>query len=185
MRGDNRDFIEIEDSLDVFLADDVVIEKMQMINGEINDWEKWLQIELQYYFQHHPLFQCQREKQFSLTLPGSAIRRVMSVDLVLKRETTKAIQDIYVELKCVKRLSTLRRVLQKDYAKLHLLAQHQPMRSFWCIAFYWNYDESDVAMAPFLAGYKYAVHKAIDLCGCGDPHCEEARMGYVIIGGKR
>ena len=185
MRGDNRDFLEIETSLEAFLADDEVLNKMEMINGAINDWEKWLQIELQYYFQSHPLFSCERERPFSLLLPGSAKKQVMSVDLVLKRESKKAEQDIYIELKCVKKLSTLRRVLNKDYTKLQLLAQYQPMRSFWCIAFYWNYDESNVDMAPFLAGYKYAVHSAIDLCGCGDPLCDEAKMGYVIIGGKR
>lgn len=157
-----------------------------------NDWEKWLQIELEYYMEHVQGYIARREHRAIPDNRQLSGKSHMFVDLIFRKKMSRKDRFIYLELKCSKRGSTLLRGMSKDITKIDSIRNSYfevsgvKRRSFWCVGFYQKCDEKSAERLGTKIkkeGYSRVHHKALNLCSCrGKNHKDTCRkIGLVIL----
>lgn len=184
---DRADSVTVKTIMDEFLKDEGVRSRLRMIlKRNRNDWEKWLQVELEYFISQTPGTQVEREV---LAFPDNRKLREqysMFIDLAFRRKRTRTNSYIFLELKCSRNPQTLINGFEKDVKKLLALKKCLlGTRSFWCVGFHLNCTPNSVdKIEKFVKKWHYGFSKVIKLCDCGDEIeclCKDNKIGFAVI----
>ena len=173
--------------MDEFLKDEGVRARLRMIlNRNTNDWEKWLQIELEYFMINLPNIFVEREVPalpYKSKLPNQS---KMYIDLAFRKKRTRINSYIFLELKCTRNPQALINGFEKDFNKIDALKKCMfDFRSFWCVGFHLNCEPASIVkMKKFVSNWYYGYSKIIKLCNCGDEiecQCTDNKIGFAVI----
>ncbi|AKF37311.1 hypothetical protein LI89_15640 [Yersinia enterocolitica] len=187
MRAYKADFIIVRGIVDSFLKDETIRSKLAYISDKkTNDWEKWLQIELEYFMKNKHQLIVLRE---TAAIPDKRIlknRYKMYVDIIFRKKRTRINSYIFLELKCTKRVSALLKGIEMDINKVNSIRTTEyDQRSFWCIGFHHACDTKSIdKINNFRIKYDFFHHEIIELCNCGDVHlanCKKKQIGLLIV----
>lgn len=86
----NSRFITVKALVDLFIKQEHIINRLDMIkNQSINDWEKWLQLELEFFMrQHESIANVEREVPYLCDRRSAPDRFTMFVDLKFRKKST-------------------------------------------------------------------------------------------------
>jgi hypothetical protein len=184
---DKADSNTVKTIMDEFLKDEGVRARLRMIlTRKRNDWEKWLQVELEYFITQLPNIFVERE------IPAFPDRRVlrdkykMFIDLAFRKKRTRVNSYIFLELKCSRSPQTLINGFNKDVKKINALRKCLlEQRSFWCVGFHLNCEPHNMKkMNKFVNDWYYGYSKVVKLCNCGDEiecPCTDNKIGFAVI----
>lgn len=181
------DAITVRTIMDQFLKDEGVKARLKMIRERNrNDWEKWLQVELEYFITQTEGIQVEREIE---AIPDNRMLREkynMFIDLAIRKKRTRLNSFIFLELKCSRDIQPLINGFEKDIQKINAIKRCvYDTRSFWCVGFHLNCSPRSVAkIKSYIDGYEYGYHEVIKLCDCGDDvecDCEDSNIGFAVI----
>ncbi|NQE77087.1 hypothetical protein [Pantoea ananatis] len=188
----NADFGLVKNSIDAFLASKNIKEKLaHILEKGTNDWEKWIQIELEYFLEKELGYMAKREHRAINDRRSTPERESMFVDLIFRKRMTRKDRFIYLELKCSKRATDLLSGMSKDVTKVDSIKQSYYMntsykrRSFWCVGFYQYFSDLTINRAgeKLLKEHAPYYHTTIHACKCrGIKHKDECKkLGLIII----
>ncbi|KFC88525.1 hypothetical protein [Hafnia alvei] len=88
MDMETADFITVKALVDLFIKQEHIINRLDMIkNQSINDWEKWLQLELEFFMrQHESIANVEREVPYLCDRRSAPDRFTMFVDLKFRKK---------------------------------------------------------------------------------------------------
>lgn len=163
----NTDFNFLNRMIDEFIATRDFASKLKFIRDEnINDWEKWLQLELQHFLHHHAeVGEVYREVPYQCDKRMSRIKSNMYIDLLLRKKGAKRDSYIQVELKCNHDSGRLLSNMFADWDKVNTMKlSGDDGRSFWCVGFYTTAmtDRKEKNLLSKLDGYPYALGQLPD-----------------------
>lgn len=189
----DSDFKILNNAINSFLRDESIKNKLSHIIKRPNkDWEKWLQIELEYHLEKRCNCTTKREVSAKPDHRYRSGKLGMYIDLLIRKRLFEEDHYIYVELKCDVNAGILFGKMLVDQKKLESIKQsfldksNTKMRSYWCIGFFQTTDHgSTEAIKIFLKEY-YAHYKnkcAIkSLCTCySEKKCKCGSIGYIIF----
>lgn len=147
------DFEFIVSIIEDFVSQKQIKNRLAMIiNESIKDWEKWLQLELEFFLRtRENVSDVKRETSYVCDLRRRMQQFSMFIDLKFRRKYTPVDTYIMVELKCALSGSALVRKMNNDIDKVNsMLPSWDDGRSFWCIGFYTatkdRKDEKNIAV---------------------------------------
>jgi len=192
----SNDFNTVKESLQAFLTDKNTKTKLShILDKGTNDWEKWLQIEFEYYLEHILKYKARREVRATADQRHQTGRQHMFVDLIFRKQRTRLDKFIYLEFKLGKRPTALINNMWKDLLKndeivsSHFKKTGQKRRSVWSIGFYRDFSPLSVKRADEALDQHYSPfysihHEPVWFCKCrGKNHDETChKVGMVIIG---
>lgn len=177
MDMEKADFNTVKALVDLFIKQDHIINRLDMIkNQSINDWEKWLQLELEFFMrQHESIANVEREALYLCDRRSTQDRFTMFVDLKFRKKRARLDSYIFLELKCSRSPTALINSMEKDIEKVSCMrASGDDGRSFWCVGFYTNTGErSAITIKNRLNDYYYKYYENIPL--------QSGEIGYVIM----
>ncbi|MDJ0042276.1 hypothetical protein ACQV2C_13805 [Pantoea allii] len=186
-----KDFKLIKELLLDFLSKKEIKAKFShVINNQYNDWEKWFQIEFEYFLLNEKNYHTRRELKANSDKRSKLNRLYMFVDLIFRKPNTAKDQYIYIEFKRAVKATTLVKKMLEDITKVRsIVASHYveteiKQRSFWCIGFYHSFQPLTVNRAQEeIDLYTKKFHEPFYLCSCrGKSHHEDCpKIGIVII----
>lgn len=141
-----RDFEFVVAIVQDFVSQKQIKNRLQMIiNESIKDWEKWLQLELEYFLRtRENVSEVQREANYVCDLRRRSEQFSMFIDLKFRRKYTSVNTFIMVELKCALSGSDLIKKMERDIDKVDsMLRSGDDGRSFWCVGFYTAMKENN------------------------------------------
>lgn len=143
MASYRKDGADIKNLISEFMSKSHIKSKLDFIkNNEISDWEKWLQLELQYYIDSKQRYEVQREIRASPDRRKLKGRSRIFIDIVFRKFGTAIGQFYFVELKTNPYMSSLYSLMCEDYIKLKgMLSCDYNQRSFWFVGFYTITDQ--------------------------------------------
>lgn len=192
----SNDFNTVKESLDAFLADKNTKSKLShILDKGTNDWEKWFQIEFEYYLEHILKYKAKREVRATADQRHQTGRQHMFIDLIFRKKRTRLDKFIYLEFKLGKKPTALINKMWDDLLKndqivsSHYQKSGLKRRSVWSIGFYRDFSPLSLkrasdALVQHYSPY-YSIHHApAYICACrGKNHKEECeKIGVVIIG---
>jgi hypothetical protein len=177
-----------------FLSEDATRKKLKHILKRPNkDWEKWLQIELEYHLEMKCKCDAKREVP---AIPDHRYRTGklgMYIDLLIRKKLFEEEHYIYVELKCESKTAyNLYNKMLVDSKKLESIKQSfldksvTKMRSYWCIGFFKETDSEDTQyiIEQLAEQHFYSTTcKTVSICTCipRSKKCDCGRIGYIIF----
>ena len=190
------DFETVKESLYAFLADKNTKNKLShILDKNTNDWEKWFQIEFEYFLEHSLGYSAKREVKADADQRYQTGRRHIFVDLIFRKKRTRLDKFIYLEFKLGNRATTLIQKMWNDLFKIdqivnsHFIKSKQKRRSVWSIGFYKDFSELSVNRADDALDQHYSPfysihHEPVYICKCrGKKHFDDCnKIGLVIIG---
>lgn len=186
MSDRNNDFSLLVKLLNSFLKNEDIKRRLySFVSNETNDWEKWLQIEFEHFLNKKRKYEVKREVTAFLAPNNFPASKLSKIDIIMREKDTLFEDYIFIELKCTKRSSALKRGLQVDHLKLNSIQECKyPMRNSFCVGFHLYcsssvVEEMDKYVTDTLKG-SYAVFK---LCECPtNRHCDCAlnEIGVVL-----
>lgn len=184
---EKTDAITVRSIMESFIKDEGVKARLRYIReNDKNDWEKWLQVELEYFIFQTDGIYVEREVE---AFPDNRILRDrynMYIDLAIRKKRTRLNSYIYIELKCTRNVQALINGFEKDMKKIDAIkACVLDRRSFWCIGFHLNCTPRSVTkIKNYVSDYKFGFHDIIKLCDCADNNecnCTDSTIGFAII----
>lgn len=189
------DFDVLVEGLTSFFSEKNTKEKMSgFLRKDTNDWEKWLQIELEYHLEFHHNHVVKREVMAKADGRSKSGRLHMYVDLLIRKRMTRKDHYMYVELKVDNSPTEVLDSLIEDSNKLgtivnsHFDITNQKLRSYWCVGFYQQHSPKlkakvDKILKENFAPYYPVFHDEINLCKCrGSNHQGDCKkLGMIII----
>jgi len=181
------DSITVRSIMDQFIKNDVIREKLRYIcANKRNDWEKWLQMELEFFMSDLDGIMVDRE------IPATPDNRKlkdqysMYIDLVFRKKRTRRNSYIFLELKCTKDVQALINGFNRDANKIYAIRECMyDTRSYWCVGFHKNCtDKSLNKIRKFVSGHQHGYHEVIKLCDCPEDYeceCEDNKIGFAVI----
>ncbi len=182
----NADFKTVKTLMEDFLQDEVIKRKLRVICGSrLNDWEKWLQLELSFYISSLDNFIVDREVKAIPDNRKMKDRLNMFVDLAIRKKRTKVNSFIFLELKCSTHPQALINGFTRDIDKISAIKRcNYDTRSFWCVGFHKNCTEKSVRkMIDFVNEYD-GYHEVIKICHCPADvicECQDNKIGFAIL----
>lgn len=161
-----------------------------VVDNEYNDWEKWFQIEFEYFLLNEKNFHTRRELKAKSDKRSKLNRFYMFVDLIFRKPNTAKDQYIYIEFKRAVKATTLVKGMLADITKVnsivksHYAETEMKQRSFWCVGFYHSFHSLTVDRAKEeIKPYSKIFHEAVYLCSCrGASHHDKCtKIGLIII----
>ncbi|MEQ9995630.1 MULTISPECIES: hypothetical protein [Pectobacterium] len=191
-----QDLETIKESLYSFLYKKDIKNKLSHILAKgTNDWEKWLQIEFEYFLENDMGYIAKREIRALTDKRHNTGRSHLFVDLIFRKKGTRLDRFIYLELKLGMRSTELINKMWIDMLKNDEILNSQykknsvKRRSFWSVGFYRDFGKTSIKRTnDALDGYKddhyLTHHDTIYVCRCrGKKHTEECqKTGLIIIG---
>ncbi len=179
----NGDIKVLEGALTEFFAHKNTKEKLShILDKEANDWEKWLQIEFEFFLEHHLDFSAKRELRAITDKRHQSGRQHVIVDLIFRKKRTRLDKFIYVEFKLAKRATELVDCIATDLIKnyevvnSHFAKAKQKRRSIWGVGFYRDFSPLTVNRADERLnglkedGFSFR-HDPVYICKCrGSKH---------------
>ncbi|VEJ53809.1 hypothetical protein [Pragia fontium] len=158
-----------------FLEQKHILQRLEFIKRErINDWEKWLQIELFHFMKnHHEIGKVEREKLYKCDRRKNYVKKSMYVDLIFRKKRARLDSYIQVELKCDVSFSKLFYGIESDIKKvMSMRLSNDDGRSFWCIGFYTKVaEEENNFIVNKISDYGYNFHG----------FTKNNAVGYIIV----
>ncbi len=174
---ERADFNTVKALIHMFLEQEHIKNRLDMIcNNKISDWEKWLQLELEFYMSHHDsIKEIEREVRYPCDRRKNKTNINMFIDLKFRKKRCKKNSYIFIELKCAKNACSLLSKMESDVSKVLSIRQSADVsRSFWCIGFYTESSKTDKNKAQSrLNKYVYQYHDSI--------HLSNGELGLMII----
>lgn len=176
--------------LDFMKKKEVKAKFAHVVANEYNDWEKWFQIEFEYFLKYEKDFHTRRELKAKSDQRSKLNRFYMFVDLIFRKPNTTQGQYIYLEFKRAIKATTLVKGMLNDITKVnsivksHYVETEIKQRSFWCIGFYHSFHPLTVSRAEEeINQYSKSFHQPVYLCSCRvKSHHEDClKIGVVII----
>lgn len=189
----DEDFKVLNNAIISFLKRESIRDKFQHILKRPNkDWEKWLQVELEYHLEKYCRCTAKREVP---ALPDHRYRTGkvgMYVDLIIRKKKFEDEHYMYVELKCDDTVDSLYNKMIADAKKLQSIKQsfleksNKKMRSYWCIGFF---QTTNLTHTKEMRNYLNEVYstktacKIVNICTCfvADDSCKCDDIGYIIF----
>ncbi|WP_041689464.1 hypothetical protein [Enterobacter sp. 638] len=188
--SEHEDFKIVKELLLEFIKKKEVKTKFShVIANEYNDWEKWFQIEFEYFLIEKG-FRTRRELFAKSDKRSKLNRFYMFVDLIFRKPNTAKDQYIYLEFKRAVKATVLVKGMLNDITKVnsivksHYVETEIKQRSFWCVGFYHSFHTLTVDRAQNeINQYSKSFHESVYLCSCrGASHNNECqKIGVVII----
>ena len=184
---EKADAITVRSILIKFLEEEHIKSRLRLIRSrDRNDWEKWLQVELEYFISQTSGVNVEREVK---AIPDNRMlpnRNLMSVDLIFSKSKKSEKSYIFLELKCTRNVKALINGFDLDITKINSIKScDYDFRSFWCVGFHLNCSELSIKrMKEHVSRYPNSFHEVIRLCDCSDEkqcNCIEQRIGVAII----
>ena len=181
------DAITVRTIMDQFIKDEGVKARLKMIRErDRNDWEKWLQVELEYFITQTEGIQVDREIE---AFPDNRMLRErynMFIDLAIRKKRTRLNSYIFLELKCSRNVQALINGFDKDIQKINAIKKCiYDTRSFWCVGFHLNCSPRSVTkIKSYIDDCEYGYHEVIKLCDCSediDCGCVDRKIGFAVI----
>ncbi|MGD9427244.1 hypothetical protein ACLHDD_19560 [Pantoea sp. NSTU24] len=180
------DFKTVKKIMEDFLHDAIIRKKLMMIcSTKRNDWEKWLQLELEFYISRLEGYTVDREVEAIPDNRKMKNRLNMFVDFAIRKKQTRKNSFIFIELKCSTNPQTLINGFEKDIEKISAIKRCiYDTRSFWCVGFHKNCTQRSIdKMEKYVESWE-GYHEVIKLCGCPEEllcECTDNKIGFVII----
>lgn len=169
-----NDFDFMQQIIKEFLAQKHILQRLAFIKKEnVNDWEKWLQIELFHFMKYRDdIGYVRREVLYACDISKNHLQNNMYIDLVFRKKRASKDYLIQVELKCSKSATKLFNGIESDIEKVMSMRDSQDNgRSFWCVGFYTEVNEKGYQHAMSrMSGYYYQFHGV----------SKNKAVGYVI-----
>ncbi|MCS3429538.1 hypothetical protein [Klebsiella sp. BIGb0407] len=189
--SESKDFKLVKELLLEFIKKKEVKSRLShVVANEYNDWEKWFQIEFEYFLLNEKYFHTRRELKANSDKRSKLNRFYMFVDLIFRKPNTAKDQYIYLEFKRAVKATTLVKEMLNDITKVNSIVQSHyveteiKQRSFWCVGFYHSFHTLTVDRAKKeISQYSKIFHEPVYLCSCrGASHYDEClKIGVVII----
>jgi len=189
--SENEDFKLVKNLLTEFIKKKEIKARFaHIIANDYNDWEKWFQIEFEYFLLNEKDFRTRRELKAKSDKRSKLNRLYMFVDLIFRKPNTARDQYIYLEFKRAIKATTLIKGMLDDITKVnsivksHYIETEIKQRSFWCIGFYHSFQPLTVSRAEEeIQQYSRYFHENVYLCSCrsASHHEECPKIGVVII----
>ncbi len=189
----DSEFKILDKAISSFLKDELIKDKLQLILKRPNkDWEKWLQVELEYHLEKNCRCEAKREVPAVPDMRYQTGRVGIFVDLLVRNKRFENDHYMYIELKCDGTADSLHNKMLLDAHKLqsikqsHLNKSDYKMRSYWCIGFFSKTEHvSTYQIRNILKqcrDYKTAC-KVVNICVCSasPEDCECHDIGYMIF----
>ncbi|MFJ5158682.1 hypothetical protein ACIP6T_05855 [Pantoea sp. NPDC088449] len=180
-----EDFKDIQLMAFEFLNQTAIKEKLFFLfKFRRDDWEKWFQIEFAFFIQKNFEVNVERELPAFTNSPLKKDSRFF-IDVVYKLEDEK--KFVFLEIKCNRSSSALRRGLSRDISKLRHIKKIKthPKRSSWCIGFHRSCTDHDIdSMKRFISDSTFSKHEVLKLCLCDYKTkcvCEHNKLGVTIV----
>lgn len=173
--------------LTTFLEDEHIKSKLRLIRKRNrNDWEKWLQVELEYFISKLPNVHVEREIKAipdNRKLPN---RKLMSVDLIFSKIRNIEKSYIFLEFKCTRNVGALIKGFNADITRINSIKScNYDRQSFWCVGFHLNCSAlSKKRIKDHVAQYPNSSYSIIKLCDCSQQescNCVNEQIGFAII----
>lgn len=182
----NKDFKTVKLLMEDFLQNDLIRKKLHSIcRSRRNDWEKWLQLELEFFISSLDGFNVDREVEAIPDNRKMKNRLNMFVDFAIRKKHTKLNSFIFLELKCSTNPQTLINGFNRDIDKINAIKRCiYETRSFWCVGFHKNCTDKSVAKMNEYVERWEGYHEVIKLCNCADEincGCEDNKIGFAIL----
>ena len=184
---EKQDAMTVRGIMDRFLKSEPIQNRLRFIlTKDINDWEKWLQLELQYFMTTIDGIEVEKEVSAIPDRRKLKDRYGMYVDLAFKRQRTRKNSYIFLELKCAKDAHKLIKGFHRDVKKINSIRSctlsHE---SFWCVGFHLDCTEKSVnKIQTEVSSWKYGYNEIIKVCDCNEDfecECEDNKIGFAII----
>ncbi|HFN3498362.1 TPA: hypothetical protein ACHFM6_000231 [Enterobacter hormaechei] len=184
---ERADSITVRSIITKFLEDEYIKSRLRLIKlRERNDWEKWLQVELEYFISQSPGVHVEREVK---AIPDNRMlpnRSTMSVDLIFSKSKQTEKSYIFLEFKCTKNVQALINGFNLDIDKINSIKSCKyDFRSFWCVGFHLNCSKLSInRIKNHVAKYPNSYHDVIKLCDCVEDiecDCDDMKIGFAII----
>lgn len=188
------DFTLLNSSIKSFLELENTRNKLNLVlSRKTKDWEKWLQLELEYHFEN--LCNCEAKREVRAISDQRYLlgKHNIFIDLLIRKRNSRDDHYIYVELKCYDTALNLYYKMESDATKLGSIKQSyikkadSKMRSFWCIGFFLDTDISSVNDVKGILKKHYSEYpsicKRVNLCNCypASSSCGCDKIGYIIF----
>ncbi|MDX6042808.1 hypothetical protein [Scandinavium lactucae] len=184
---DKADAITVRTIMEQFVKDEGVKSRLRMIRKrDRNDWEKWLQVELEYFISQTEGIQVEREVEAFPDNRKLRERYNMYIDLAIRKKRTRLNSFIFLELKCSRNVQTLINGFEKDIKKINAIKRCiYETRSFWCVGFHLNCSPNNITkIKNYIDEYDYGYHDLIKLCDCDDDlecDCSDSKIGFAVV----
>ncbi|QIM42033.1 hypothetical protein [Leclercia adecarboxylata] len=184
---EKADAITVRTIMEQFVKDEGVKARLQMIRDRnTNDWEKWLQVELQYFISKLPKVHVEREIRATPDKRMLRNRKSMSVDLVLSKSRKVEKSYIFIELKCTRDVQPLINGFNQDIEKINSIRLcNYNLQSAWYVGFHLNCSKLSIEkIKNHLSYYPHSYHDVIRLCKCIDDdecQCKNKSIGLAIL----
>ncbi|NYB31533.1 hypothetical protein [Pantoea agglomerans] len=181
-----KDLQTVKDLIDLFLHDNVIRNKLRSICiSKRNDWEKWLQLELEFFINSLSGYTVEREIQALPDKRKMKKRLNMFVDFAIRKKHTKKNSYIFIELKCSTNPQALINGFNRDIDKICAIKECIfDTRSFWCVGFHKNCTNKSVEKVIDFVNEWNGHHEVIYLCNCSNPatcDCKDNKIGLAIL----
>ena len=186
MHNRNNDFSLIVKLLNEFLSLKEIKKKLYFfVTNQINDWEKWFQIEFEFFLKSKKRYDVRREVTAYLNPKRFPERLLSKVDIVMSELTSTSKGYIFIEIKCTKRISNLKRGLRIDKEKVAAIEEcNFDMRSFFGIGFHILCTPKDVhEMEKYVTETLKGSYALFKVCGCASNRncqCKNNGIGVVL-----
>lgn len=182
----STDFETVKNIMEDFLLNETIRKKLMVIcSTKRNDWEKWLQLELEFYISSLDGFTVDREVEAIPDNRKMKNRLNMFVDFAIRKKRTKKNSFIFIELKCSTNPQTLINGFEKDIEKINAIKRcNYDTRSFWCVGFHKNCTQRSVEKIEKFVGIWQGHHEVIKLCNCPedlDCGCVDNKIGFAVL----
>ncbi|NNS06217.1 hypothetical protein [Erwinia sp. JH02] len=192
----NYDFETVKDSLYKFFSDkNTKVKLAHILDKGTNDWEKWFQIEYEFFLENSLDYKAKRELRAIADRRHQTGRSHMFVDLIFRKKGSRLDRFIYLEFKLGKKPTTLVNNMKEDLFKNYEIVESHykktglKRRSVWSIGFYRNFSTLTINRAEdelkYIRSKHFSVlHDTLYICKCrGKNHTDEChKLGLVIIG---
>ena len=184
---EKADSITVRSILKKFLEDENIRSRLRLIKSRNrNDWEKWLQVELEYFISQSPNVHVEREVKAKPDNRMLLNRNSMSVDLIFSKSKKTEKPYIFLELKCTREVQALINGFNLDMSKINSIKSCMyDLRSYWCVGFHLNCSNLSInRIKVHVAKYPYGYHEVVKLCNCEDDsqcNCNNNEIGLAII----
>lgn len=170
-----------------FIKDEGVKARLRMIRErEKNGWEKWLQVELEYFISQTQGIHVDREVQAFPDRRMLRGRYNMFIDLAIRKKRSRINSYMFIELKCTHTVRKLINGFEKDIKKINSIKECiYDRRSFWCVGFHLNCTSQSITkIKEYVAAYEHGYHEVIKLCSCDhkiECDCTNNMIGFAVI----
>lgn len=179
------DFSILVSILNRILKDKEFKKKLHFIvDRQINDWEKWLQIELALFLTSKK-YNVIREVTAYLDPEIYPNSKLSKIDMIIQKPKYEFDDYLFIELKCTKSHTALKRGLRNDWKKLNSIVKcDYKMKNSFLIGFHlFCKDDAINEMNSYVTEKLHGSYAVFKICQCRANtkcNCRNNQIGVVL-----